>query len=74
MQYIVDINDDQNSVLLQMLHDRSYWVAGIPPTTVDELLKWSIEDYIDDYKSRLRTKKGNEIYGKCKQNYRATAK
>lgn len=52
MTYIIDLTDEQNSILLQMLHDRSYWPAGIPPTTIDELLKWSIEDYIDDYKSK----------------------
>lgn len=52
MAYIIDLTDDQNAILLQMLHDRSYWAAGIPPATIDELLKWSIEDYIDDYKSK----------------------
>lgn len=74
MKYIIDTTDDQNSVLLQMMTDRSYWPGGIPPTTVDELLIWAVDDYVDDYQSYLLTKKGNETYGKCKQNYRTTAK
>lgn len=56
MTYIIDLTDEQNSILLQMLHDRSYWAAGIPPTTVDDLLKWSIDDYIDSYQSYLNNK------------------
>lgn len=56
MTYIIDLTDEQNSVLLQMLNDRSYWPVGIPPTTVDELLKWSMEDYIDSYQSYLNNK------------------
>lgn len=56
MTYIIDLTDEQNSILLQMLHDRSYWAAGIPPATIDELLKWAMEDYIDSYQSYLNNK------------------
>ena len=69
MKYIIDTTDDQNSILLRMMTDRSYWAVGIPPATINELLKWAIDDYIDSYRSYLLTRKGNEIYGKCNQNY-----
>ncbi len=58
LDYIVSINEKQNEVLRKMVHDRSYWASGIPPSSVNELLKWSLEDYVDNYQSYLLNKKG----------------
>lgn len=60
VKYIIAITVKQNEVLQKMLLDKNYWSSSIPPSSVNELLKWSLEDYVDNYQSYLLNKKGED--------------
>lgn len=60
MKYIIAITVKQNEVLQKMLLDKNYWPSSIPPSSVNELLKWSLEDYVDNYQSYLLNQKGED--------------
>ena len=57
MEYTVSVDDEQNRFLLHMLNDRKFWPSGVPPATMEDLLKWAVDDYVDYYESYLRTNK-----------------
>ena len=59
MEYTVSVDDEQNRFLLHMLNDRKFWPSGVPPATMEGLLKWAVDDYVDYYRSYLRNKKGD---------------
>lgn len=59
MKYTVSVDDVQNHLLLHMINDAEYWSSGVPPATMEGLLKWAVDDYVDYYESYLRNKKGD---------------
>ena len=56
MQLIITLSDVQQKVMAQMIQDEDYWAGHVPPRTCSELVKWSVDDYLNDYVSNLEGK------------------
>lgn len=49
--YIVPCSPEEERVLLAMLKDKGHWASGHCPPDVSTLIKWVLEDAINDYKT-----------------------
>ena len=59
-KYHVELDDCQERSIQQMIKDNHFWPANCPPSSVGQLIKWAITDYIDFYKSYRNNKEGEQ--------------
>ena len=59
-KYHVELDDCQERSIQQMINDNHFWSANCPPSSVGQLIKWAITDYIDFYKSYRNNKEGEQ--------------
>ena len=59
-KYHVELDDCQERSIQQMINDNHFWPANCPPSSVGQLIKWAITDYIDFYKSYRNNKEGEQ--------------
>lgn len=49
--YLVSLDSEKERIMLTMLNDKEYWSSGHCPPDVSTLIKWVLEDAINDYKT-----------------------
>ncbi|KEK15161.1 hypothetical protein BFD03_01895 [Limosilactobacillus reuteri] len=56
INYIINLDENKEAIVQKMLFDMQFWPGCKPPRSINQLVSWAIDDYIDYYKSFSKRK------------------